>query len=390
MLNQILKPSFLLLLIPALFVFAIPQAFRLYFLRSDKKVRSGKITNRNDFFDFLKGIAITAVVMIHITQIYGDDPSHSASGTHYFHLNTFINGMLRFAIPVFLIASGVLITPFYSSFENFKSFYKARAIKLIPPFVLLCILIDHALPLHQLLYRMISGNTDVPYYFMIVLFQCYLLYPVLRLHKRYDFSLPAVLLISLFFEYNVSRDYIATIPLCGRLLFFFYYGIKNRNYFLNFDKIEPKKHEAYFWLSLIAFHAAFVFAFPERYYNSQYFFGLAVFHLAFIAKRKWNWTLKSWIARSFTFLGQKSLWIFLTHFQILLFFEKSVVSKNISFYERQPIVFALGFVTSIVAAAFADFIYQKISAPFLKKIPKIKPFKHRVSREYQTPASKAA
>jgi len=352
-------------------------------------VRSGELTGRNDFFDFLKGIAITAVVMIHITQIYAEDPSHS-SGTQYFHLNTFLNGMLRFAIPVFLIASGILIKPFYSSFENFKSFYKARALKLIPPFILLCILIDHALPWYQLLYRIISGKTDIPYYFMIVLFQCYLFYPILRLHKRYDFSLPAVLLISLFFEYNVSRDYMATIPLCGRLLFFFYYGIKNRNYFLNFEKLEPKKNEVYFWLSLIAFHAVFVFAFPERIYNSQYFFGLAVFHLTFIAKRKWNWTLKSWIARGFTFLGQKSLWIFLTHYQILLFFEKSVVSKNINFYERQPIVFALGFVTSIAVSTLADFIYQKISAPFLKKIPNIKTFKNRVSLERQIPASKAA
>ena len=60
------------------------------------------ITSRNDYFDFLKGIAILMVIGIH--SFYG-------GGFNSFHeyFNTSIRQVLNCAVPIFIACSGFFL-----------------------------------------------------------------------------------------------------------------------------------------------------------------------------------------------------------------------------------------------------------------------------------------
>ena len=101
------------ILLLSFIVFSIPLFRKIFFFEIAKKERVYSRKKRYDFFDFLKGTAILAVVLIHINGSFYKD---------IYSDNIFIitfNNIFRFAIPFFLISSGVLL----SLRDGFYSFY---------------------------------------------------------------------------------------------------------------------------------------------------------------------------------------------------------------------------------------------------------------------------
>jgi hypothetical protein len=88
------------------------------------------------------------------------------------------------------------------------------------------------LPLGDKLYLVLSGNLLVPYYFIILLLQLYLIYPLLVRLSKHKYFLEGCLVISFVAgsipELSIYEGFI----LFPRFLFFFAYGIKLRGYFL--------------------------------------------------------------------------------------------------------------------------------------------------------------
>jgi len=305
----------LYLLSLSILIFAVPGWRRIFFPRL-KLIRDYEIRKRLPFFDFLKGVAILAVLIIHVTYFFSFFPQGNA--TEY-QLN-FINNILRFAIPVFFIISGILLSPKRVE-SNLGGFYIKKFIYIFLPYIFVnCLLYIFSIASWQdLIYYLFTGNGLRPFYFIVVLAQFYFLYPLLLKFKNKNFLLEFAFVISfvaflfpMFWELN-------GFPLFFPYTFFFVYGLAIRN---NFLMNHRHKNEIIFWQSLLILYVIFIFLTNERYYNARLFYGLAILQILFyykdrIAKIKIIYPF-------FVKLGKFSLWLYLLHFPVTFFVYQAI------------------------------------------------------------------
>jgi probable poly-beta-1,6-N-acetyl-D-glucosamine export protein len=152
--------------------------------------------------DFVRAFAIMAVVLIHATSDATILPAAGSITQKFFYS---INTLGAFAVPVFIILSGIVL--FYRYYDNWRTydsitFYKKRIVSVLFPYLVFSVFF-------YLFYQYISTKTitfnplsfakllafgDASYhlYYMIIIFQFYLLFPVIislskksRLFERY-------------------------------------------------------------------------------------------------------------------------------------------------------------------------------------------------------------
>ncbi len=152
----------------------------------DTKIFTDRPSKRVPFFDFAKGIAITAVILIHVAFLlayFSDDLPLS-----FLSWNEGINRAMRFAIPVFFISSGALLFLQNFKIETLKGFYLPKIKRLVIPYVAFSFFATFATSkgsfilsdyITTALKDLLTGGALVPYWFIPVLFQLYLLYPLL-------------------------------------------------------------------------------------------------------------------------------------------------------------------------------------------------------------------
>ncbi|MGM0629397.1 MAG: acyltransferase family protein, partial [Patescibacteria group bacterium] len=100
-------------------------------LNTDIYINKPKV--RKGFFDFSKGIAILAVIIIHtvfIMNAFSEDLS-----VYSLQWNEGINRVMRFAIPVFFISSGALLFLTGLDKESLKDFYLPKIKRIFIPYV---------------------------------------------------------------------------------------------------------------------------------------------------------------------------------------------------------------------------------------------------------------
>lgn len=128
----------------------------------------------------IRGLSTIAVILIHITssKIIGTDMNSI--------LNLIFNQISRFAVPVFLIASGYGLQTKYANLQRseLRTFYKKR-MKIIPGYLLWnCIyfFINNLgdWDISDFIYGLITGTTYGHLYFIVVLIICYLFFPFLH------------------------------------------------------------------------------------------------------------------------------------------------------------------------------------------------------------------
>ncbi|MBI3342386.1 acyltransferase [Candidatus Curtissbacteria bacterium] len=139
--------------------------------------------------DILKALAIIAVILIHTTSV----------SFNYVKLASIQNLLifdqfLRFSVPLFVATSGYLLAIKYLN-QNLKlsEFFQKRALKLLPSYLVWTAIIyiylhyfTHEPQQHYSLFEIIFlGRADYHLYFVPMLFQLYLLFPViLYLYKK--------------------------------------------------------------------------------------------------------------------------------------------------------------------------------------------------------------
>lgn len=141
--------------------------------------------------DFARVSAMLAVVAIHVTSgyVYGE------SGYSVFGINLgfLLNQLSRFAVPMFVMISGMSLG-LSAGTGGTLSFYKKRLIKLGIPYALwftLYFLYEQRGALAEFfgggaesvrlyLRAFLQGQSAPHLYFVVVIFQCYLVYPVLK------------------------------------------------------------------------------------------------------------------------------------------------------------------------------------------------------------------
>jgi len=272
--------------------------------------------------DAIKGISIIAVILIHTTYFLYSE---------YIETNSIIainliNNISRFAIPVFLFTSGLLLKPFIWNKKYIFNFYFSKFIRIGIPYILVNLVLwqigyNNSTPLWKLL---ITGDMAVPFYFIPVLFQLYILYPLLdyiaKLSSQY--LLLGSLMISILSFFIPDTWNLYDFPLFMQYLIFFVYGMLRKDILNN--KISN------IWVELIIIYLTLqaVFIIPLIYNNTEisiykhlYFYNFQLilgFGFIFTMLRYFqsNKLGADFIQNIFAPIGKISLWIFLLHFPI--------------------------------------------------------------------------
>lgn len=151
-------------------------------------------TRRIEELDFARAAAMLAVIAIHVTSTFiNAKSSYTLLGMN---LAFILNQAARFAVPLFILISGVSLRLRSPIDETPAAFYKKRFFKTGGPYLFwftAYFLYNYpgilTPPFHRgwrgaiiFLRSLLLGRAAPHLYFMIVLFQLYLLYPIARRH----------------------------------------------------------------------------------------------------------------------------------------------------------------------------------------------------------------
>lgn len=143
------------------------------------------MNSRLQEFDILRVMAAFAVIAIHITAGYAALTA----------LGYTLNQLVRFAVPMFIIISGFLLyyIDIVNGFKSVSSFYRKRFGHVLWPYFIWTV-IYFAVGLIisggytgilnlllQLLKHLLWGTACYHLYFLVIVFQLYILYPLLRI-----------------------------------------------------------------------------------------------------------------------------------------------------------------------------------------------------------------
>ncbi len=143
----------------------------------------------------LRVISITLVIAIHASNRWwfgsnGDTSLERLNLEIFF--DTTINQVGRFTVPLFVILSGFSLAKAETSRPfSFKRFWQRRAIRILPPYIFFSLiniafqlrfqLADWSEKLNYLWQAFQKGSGDYHLYFLVIIIQCYISYPLLRL-----------------------------------------------------------------------------------------------------------------------------------------------------------------------------------------------------------------
>lgn len=131
--------------------------------------------------DYVRVISMLGVITIHVTSAFVYAQSNVALGG--MNLAFFLNQLVRFSVPLFILLSGISLG-FSRTTVSYKAFIKSRCVKLLAPYlfwsVVYCFLLHRGEPAGALARSFLLGTSASHMYFIVIMFQFYLLYPVLK------------------------------------------------------------------------------------------------------------------------------------------------------------------------------------------------------------------
>ncbi|EMO28739.1 acyltransferase [Leptospira interrogans serovar Bataviae str. HAI135] len=210
--------------------------------------------NRSQSVDFIRGLAITGIVFIHVNSYYQYfGPYESASS-----FTLFLSNLSRFGVPAFILSSGIFL-----KFTNWKDYWKPKLISFLIPYLGVSFLASYiklgTFPeLVEFFKGVLLGTWCAPYYFVPLLVLFYGIFYFLNLFVSNlksskvvltFFKLPFLInfLSNHFFDY-VDNPVLKSIEpiLPTGFFFFFIFGMfagkwfkKPKNFLLLFEKPGP-------------------------------------------------------------------------------------------------------------------------------------------------------
>lgn len=136
--------------------------------------------NRMPELDYVRVLAMLGVVTIHVTGAFVyQDSAHTLAGMNLAFL---LNQIVRFAVPMFMILSGLSLG--FGERRSPGIFWKTRFFKLLPPYLVWSLL--YWCFYHRFAHwegvgsALLWGTAATHLYFIVITLQFYLLYPLLR------------------------------------------------------------------------------------------------------------------------------------------------------------------------------------------------------------------
>jgi surface polysaccharide O-acyltransferase-like enzyme len=137
--------------------------------------------------DVLRGAGALAVIVLHASA---SPLAEQSSAGQVSWMLLVPNVMARFAVPVFVILSGMSLTLSARSDESYPRFLWRRLFSIVPAYILWSLVYTWLLPRHgsisvrSVLADLITGHASSHLYFVPTIVRLYLLYPVMRYLAR--------------------------------------------------------------------------------------------------------------------------------------------------------------------------------------------------------------
>ncbi len=136
---------------------------------------------KTDHTNSLKGLAIIAVITIHVTSAYLF--VFDAKNSFAWQYKIIVDQLVRFAVPLFVAASGFALTKrYFKANLNLRDFYIRRVLKLLPWYFVASLILFFAFHWQPKTWKQILflGQGDYQLYFVPMIFQLYIIFPLLR------------------------------------------------------------------------------------------------------------------------------------------------------------------------------------------------------------------
>jgi len=152
--------------------------------------------------NFLKGFAIIAVVVIHTINYF---MNRTLPDTSFWPVLITLDQLMRFSVPLFIALSGYALAQKYLKNRlNLNDFYFRRTTKLLPAYFIWTGIYyfssPQTFPLWQILFL---GKAEYHLYFVPMIFQAYLLFPLLfNLIKKIPWIFLIFSVIAQYFIFN--------------------------------------------------------------------------------------------------------------------------------------------------------------------------------------------
>lgn len=188
------------------------------------------MSKRYENFDILRGLAIIAVLLIHVTAplALGGDI-----------LSVVLNQVTRFGVPVFVFLSGwgLTVAKSYERSENYWDFLKGRVSKILPSYLIWNLIYwvyqnwiveVGSLPLNKFLPGIIRGTNYAHLYFVPLIIAFYLIYPLLLEVGKSKIGVIFTLIISIVNQGATTGNEIEELTRNHNVLnwlFYFVFGI---------------------------------------------------------------------------------------------------------------------------------------------------------------------
>jgi peptidoglycan/LPS O-acetylase OafA/YrhL len=348
-------------------------------------------------FNLLKGFCILGVVCIHFG---GSFVRRDNVWTDSFYLGLGLNQFFSFAVPTFIFLSGWLLQMTYGSRTlDWKAFYRRRLIKLGIPYLLVTVAyfvffretwIIQQLTIENFLPRFLYYGIEPTLYFVPLIFQLYLLFPLLKkMDDRIDSGKDTngsiqrgSGVLGLFFLLHIVIGYLAYSGvinyhwLCLRFfafwLFYFYAGMQFRRLWTHIVSERYAGTIAIFVLSLaflLFVWDMYVVTDPSRvgafYERAMLDFAysrpeilpynlLVVFGIGFLLLMQWKISMSA-----LEYVGKYSYHIYVWHIPVLLrigWEKPEIITLCIQYPEMilVMVIFVAGLISFFVSLAEQD------------------------------------
>jgi fucose 4-O-acetylase-like acetyltransferase len=300
------------------------SSFREIFILSLKKETTAK-AERNRAIDFSRGIAMIAIVLIHVDSYF--QFFHPNDWETYF--SRFIANLGRFCVPAFIFSSAFFLN-FKSSNEYWSSKFKAVVI----PYLIIAIFgYFTKYPAEEFFntisLKLITGSIFQPYYYVPLLFQFYILYAIFFKNSK-DWSVKFFTILILlsailnfwsnhFFPKTNSIFRVIEVISFTNFVFFFTLGLSAKKTFLDknlfIEKFYTTRSIMILSLSVI------LYLIPVSYYtfknkieisNHFLYYPIVLFLLITLLGLKFELKYPKFF-KIVSYIGENSLAVFLLH-----------------------------------------------------------------------------
>lgn len=288
----------------------------------------------------IRAIACLAVVIVHITAVFYFE-------NKYFSKDIFeyINQIARFGTPIFCIITGFLFSNYFFNNFNINNFFKSRFEKILIPYLLWSLFylalvyffLRQNFP-ENILYSIILGKSFYHLYFISIILQFCILFPILRKIKFKNdiitvFTFFIINLLCLIFFKESDFFILSESSFLGFWIFYFYFG-------LYFNKIIHFLQKLNLKLVISTLFIILLIMCLEIYLSEQIFGSRRVLNLFIVPP---IFVILFWIfskkqSKALNFIGYFSMGIYLIHPIVILILKRII---GIDLIHEKPLFFSI-------------------------------------------------